>query len=114
MPTEFPRFTQCLAHQLPESQPSPLGLVCPICKHRMRVTPPTGKRMAFWESQPGAYFLNGDPCFIFTLIWDDFRIRSLHPAGSDTDPRARRIPIAAESREADWHDDLPPEDHPPM
>ena len=34
--------------------------------------------MSFWESQPGAYTLDGRPLFIYTLLWDNYRIRSLH------------------------------------
>ena len=52
--------------------------------------------MCFWESQPGAYDLNRRPCFVYTLIWDDFRIRSLHPPDSETDPRGRPAQDAAE------------------
>jgi len=84
----FPEYTQCLAHQLPEDQSSPAGLVCPLCKQRMYVSPPTGRSFSCWESQPGAYTLEGQPCFVYTIVWEDFRIRSLHPAGVLIDPRS--------------------------
>ena len=88
MVNTFPNFTQCLTHQLPEDQASPIGLVCPSCKQRLYVNPPRELQMSFWESQPTAYALNREPCFVFTLIWDDFRIRSLHPCDSHEDSRA--------------------------
>ena len=47
--------------------------------------------MSYWESQPAAYSTEGEPCFVFTLAWDDFRIRSLHPPHSDTDKRAEKV-----------------------
>lgn len=84
----FPEFTHCLEHQLPEDQASPAGLVCPLCKQRLYVDPPQGRGFSCWESQPGAYTLTGDPCFVYTIIWSDFRIRSLHPAGVLIDPRS--------------------------
>jgi hypothetical protein len=84
-------FTHCLTHQLPEDQPSPIGLVCPECKQRLYVDPPVGNCLAFWESQPGAYALDGEPCWVFTLVWDDCRIRSLHPRDSHGDPRSRKV-----------------------
>jgi len=39
--------------------------------------------MSFWESQPVAYSLDRKPLFAYTLMWDDFRIRSLHPPDDD-------------------------------
>jgi hypothetical protein len=34
--------------------------------------------MSFWESQPVAYTLEREPCFAYSLLWEDYRIRSLH------------------------------------
>ena len=85
------QYTLCLTHQLPEDQVSPIGLVCPRCKQRLYTQPPLGHCMSYWESQPAAYSAKGEPCFVFTLAWDDFRIRSLHPPHSDTDKRAKKI-----------------------
>ena len=84
----FPEYTQCLTHQLPEDQCSPAGMVCPLCKQRIYISPPEGRSFSCWESQPGAYTLNGEPCFVYTIVWEDFRIRSLHPAGVLIDPRS--------------------------
>lgn len=95
----FPQFTHCLTHQLPEDQTSPLGLVCPQCKARLYVRPPAGRPMTYWESQPAAYTLDRDPCFVYTLRWDDFVIRSLHPARDESDRRIAYI--------ADRHDTSP-------
>jgi hypothetical protein len=86
-PFEFPRVAQCLTHQRPEDQMTPLGLVCPDCKQRLYLAPPTGRCQSFWESQPGANALRGEPCWVYTLVWDDFRIRSLHPAHVENDIR---------------------------
>ena len=80
--------TLCLKHQLAEDQASRVGLVCPECKRRLYLDPPAGRCMSFWESQPAAYGLDGRPCFVFTLMWKTFRIRSLHPPDSETDRRA--------------------------
>lgn len=93
----FPEFTQCLTHQLPEDQGSPVGPVCSLCKQRLYVNPPRGRVSSCWESQPGAYTLAGEPCFVYTIIWEDFRIRSLHPAGVLIDLRSvnRRVVIDA-------------------
>ena len=88
-------FTRCLLHQLPEDQATPLGLVCVHCKQRLYTRPPQGRCLSCWESQPEAYSLDGRPCFVFTLIWDDYRIRSLHPPGSDEDARGARVRAAA-------------------
>lgn len=65
-----------------------LGLVCPRCKHRLYAQPPQGGRRGCWESQPAAYSLKGKPCFVYTLIWEDYRIRSLHPPDSTEDARS--------------------------
>lgn len=81
--------TLCLTHQLPEESASPVGLVCPECKQRLYLEPPAGRCRSFWESQPAAYALDGRPCFVYTLVWDDFRIRSLHRAESQSDPRSQ-------------------------
>lgn len=91
--------TFCLTHQLPEEQTSLVGLVCSQCKHRLDTRPPQGRCRSFWESQPAAYGLDGQPCFVYTLWWDDFRIRSLHPPESHVDPRAEIVPMA-NAREA--------------
>ncbi|MFN0199724.1 MAG: hypothetical protein ACKVT0_23465 [Planctomycetaceae bacterium] len=72
-------LTYCLTHFLPEDQTSTVGLVCPLCKRRLYTQPPRGKCRSFWESQPAAYSPHREPCFVYTLMWDDFRIRSLHP-----------------------------------
>lgn len=88
MPIEPLFETRCLTHQLIEDQPSVLGLVCSECKQRLESRPPRGRAMSFWESQPAAYSAEGEPCFVYTIMWDDFRIRSLHPPAIDE--RARR------------------------
>jgi hypothetical protein len=80
-------YAWCLEHQAVEDQMSPIGLVCPCCKHRLYVSPPQGRCRSFWESQPAARSMDRQPRFVYTLIWDDFRIRSLHAPGVDTDPR---------------------------
>jgi hypothetical protein len=103
MAQERPEFTRCLLHQLPEDQMSFVGLVCPCCKRRLYTDPPRGRCLSFWESQPAASSAEGDPCFVYTLMWDDFRIRSLHPALSEEDPRGRRIREAAGFAEANVH-----------
>lgn len=82
-------FAVCLEHQAVEDQMSPVGLVCPCCKHRLYVTPPTGRCRSFWESQPAAWSVDRQPAFVYTLLWDDFRIRSLHAPGVETDPRGQ-------------------------
>ncbi len=66
---------------------TPLGLVCPDCKRTLYLSPPTGRCRSFWESQPGASHLDGQPCWVYSLMWDDFRIRSLHPARVEHDVR---------------------------
>ncbi len=59
--------------------------------------------------------MDGKPCFVYTLWWDDFRIRSLHPPESHVDRRAEnvkaanaRAAAAAESETSDftWLDDI--------
>jgi len=87
--------TRCLTHQLDEDQMSPVGLVCPQCKQRLYTEPPRGRCLTFWESQPAAYSAEGEPCFVYTLRWDDFRIRSLHPPDSQDDPRGKAVRSAA-------------------
>ena len=82
-----PRFHLCLNHQLPEDQMSPIGLVCPHCKPRLYVDYPQGRCASYWESQPAAYTLDRQPCFVYTLRWDDFQIRSLHASHSHDDIR---------------------------
>lgn len=96
----FPEYTQCLAHQLPEDQSSPAGLVCPLCKQRLYVSPPRGRGFSCWESQPGAYTLTGEPCFVYTIVWEDFRIRSLHPAGVLIDSRSVNRTVIIADRES--------------
>jgi hypothetical protein len=83
--------TRCLAHQLPEDQLSPLGLVCPVCHARLQHDPPRGSCRGFWESQP--VLNDGEPCSVFTLVWDNFQIRSLHSttAWDDLERAAREI-----------------------
>ena len=93
MSTPLHEFTWCLEHQTAEDQMSPVGLVCPECKRRLYTQPPTGLLRTCWESQPGAYAADGEPCFVYTLIWDDFRIRSLHAAGDEFDLRSRNAPV---------------------
>ena len=70
--------TICLEHQSAENQATPQGMVCPRCKHRLYTNPPQGNLMSFWESQPVAYTLDHEPCFAYSLMWENFRIRSLH------------------------------------
>ena len=84
-----PQRTFCLIHQAEEDQASPLGLVCPCCKQRLYVCPPRGRCRSYWESQPGSYSLDRKPRFIYTLVWDDFQIRSLHPPESNEDSRSQ-------------------------
>lgn len=85
----FKRYNLCLEHQLPEDQTSSAGLVCSRCKQKLYVAPPAGPRRNYWESQPVAYTLDREPCFVFTIKWPDFEIRSLHPAESHFDLRSR-------------------------
>src|SRR5262245_63623326 len=86
----FPKYNQCLTHQLPEVQAGPVGLVCSRCRQHLQVAPPRGRCSAYWESQPAAYSLDGEPCFVYVLAWDNYRIRSLHPPHSHADPRGQR------------------------
>jgi len=97
MKQEFPHVTHCLTHQRPEDQTSMIGLVCVECKHRLYAVPPSGNRRGIWESQPAAYTLDRRPCFVYTLMWDDFRIRSLHAAESTVDARS---PLHADNSES--------------
>ena len=84
-------MTYCLNHQLPEDHATPLGLLCSECKQHLYTQSPEGRCRSFWESQPGAYTLDGQPMFVYSIMWDDYRIRSLHPAGSDEDERRLRV-----------------------
>jgi hypothetical protein len=99
-------MTHCLTHQLEEDQATPLGMMCPCCKLRLYAIPPEGACRAFWESQPGAYTLNRQPLWVFSLMWNDFRIRSLHVDGTLEDERGmlvremERMKIEAEMRAA--------------
>lgn len=70
--------TRCLEHRLPEDQPSPFGLICRKCHSRFVHDPPRGPCRGFWERQP--VLSDGEPCSVFTLTWDNFQIRSLHPS----------------------------------
>ncbi len=65
-----------------------VGRVCTECKRRLNAQPPRGSMRGWWESQPAAYTPDGRPCFVYTLSWDDFRIRSLHGAESNVDERS--------------------------
>lgn len=48
--------------------------------------------MSFWESQPVAYTLEREPCFAYSLLWENFRIRSLHlPDASTADEPAKQL-----------------------
>ena len=61
--------------------------------------------MSYWESQPEVYTAEGEPCFVFAMVWDNFRIRSLHPPDSDTDKRAEKVREREEKRweqEQEW------------
>lgn len=71
------RRTICLTHQLPEDQPSSIGLICSECHARMLRDPPIGPCRSFWESQPVT--LEGECGSVFALVWENFQIRSLHP-----------------------------------
>lgn len=70
---------------------SSYGLVCPECKQRLYTQPPTGPLRTFWESQPGACAPDGEPCFIYSLMWSDYRIRSLHAAEDEFDLRSLNV-----------------------
>ncbi|QDU48875.1 hypothetical protein [Gimesia panareensis] len=76
--------TICLEHQAAETQATPHGTVCPRCKQRLYTNPPQGNLMSFWESQPVAFTLEREPCFAYSLLWEDYRIRSLHLPDSTT------------------------------
>lgn len=89
--------TRCLEHQLPEDQPSPLGLVCRACHARLLQDPPSGPCRGFWESQP-VNDSNGEACAVFTLAWDDFQIRSQHPATGWDDLERAAQEVLASSR----------------
>ena len=71
----------CLDHQRAEDVPSACGLVCAECHARLITAPPQGACCSYWESQPAVYTLLREPCWVYTLIWTDFRIRSLHWIG---------------------------------
>ena len=71
--------TICLNHRLPEDQPSAVGLVCCECKQHLIANPPRGRCVSFWEAQPAEFHIEGERCRVFTVAWDDFRIRSMHP-----------------------------------
>ncbi|QDU11683.1 hypothetical protein [Gimesia aquarii] len=75
--------TICLEHQCVEDQATPVGMVCPHCKHRLYTNPPQGNVMSFWESQPVAYSLKQEPCFAYSLMWENYRIRSVHLPQND-------------------------------
>ncbi|QDV49276.1 hypothetical protein [Gimesia fumaroli] len=73
-----PKKTICLEHQCAEDQATPFGMVCPQCKRRLYTNPPQGNLMSFWESQPVAFTLDREPCFAYSLMWEDYRVRSIH------------------------------------
>jgi hypothetical protein len=75
--------SRCLTHQLVEDQASMVGLVCRLCKEHLDALPPRGRPLRFWESQPAAFSAAGEPCFVYTILWEDYRIRSLHPPHAD-------------------------------
>ncbi len=91
VPSMITASTRCLEHHLPEDQPSPLGLICPECVARLRRDPPRGPCRGFWESQP--ILDGGDTCSVFSLAWDSFQIRSLHPSKTldDLEQMAREV-----------------------
>ncbi len=68
-----------------------IGPVCACCKQRLYVDPPHGTCRTYWESQPAAYTLDGQPCFVYTLVWADFQIRTLHRPGTEFDIRSRNV-----------------------
>ena len=78
--TAIAAHTHCLEHQLPEDHPSSVGLICRKCHSRLLQDPPRGQCRGYWESQP--IISDGDPCSVFTLVWDNFQIRSLHPTSA--------------------------------
>jgi hypothetical protein len=82
----------CLTHQRPETDTALLGRVCAGCKQRLYLKPPRGECRSFWESQPAAYTLDGRPCFVYRLAWDDFVIRTLHAPETEEDHRSANIP----------------------
>ncbi|MEX1232473.1 MAG: hypothetical protein WEB58_19660 [Planctomycetaceae bacterium] len=94
--------TYCLTHFLPEDQTSTVGLVCPRCKQRLYTQPPQGHCRSFWESQPAAYSPRREPCFVYTLLWDDFRIRSLHPPDDTFDTRSQNRTPAGRTAKPDY------------
>ena len=108
------RYTWCIAHQRTEDQATPWGLVCPDCKRRLYLAPPSGRCFSCWESQPVAFALDGRPQFVYTLIWDDFRIRSLHAADSEIDLRSQNAPREAGIAAPHWlsHRRSVEQDHP--
>jgi len=77
--------SHCLDHQLPETEASPVGLICPHCKRDLYTRTPEGPLRAFWEEQPGAYSLDGKPCWVYRLDWRDYSIRSLFPADASSE-----------------------------
>ncbi len=106
--SRFPDQSHCLSHQLPEDQTSPIGLVCSRCKHRLYVDPPHGHGRGFWESQPAAYTLLKEPCFVYRLVWRDLEIRTLHAAGTNADQRSARQLVEEEvPSEEDFWSEIP-------
>lgn len=88
--------TICLEHQHAEDQATPFGMVCPSCKRRLYTNPPQGNLMSFWESQPVAFSLDREPCFVYSLIWENYRIRSVHLPDIEV-PVADSTPIESHS-----------------
>jgi hypothetical protein len=90
--------TYCLEHQLTEDYASPRGLVCERCHARLKRSPPQGTCQSYWESQPAVYTLQREPCWVFTLRWEDFQIRSLHWNGEQGVPAEVMSPSLAGER----------------
>ncbi|MAT14938.1 MAG: hypothetical protein CMJ46_06680 [Planctomyces sp.] len=75
--TQSDNTSWCLIHQLPETQASPYGRVCPHCKQKLYSGQAGSPRQRYWDSQPGAHLLSGEPCFVYNIVWANFQIRSL-------------------------------------
>src|SRR5262249_17368784 len=97
-------FTWCLDHQAAEDQMSPAGLVCPECKRRLYTQPPQGPLRTFWESQPEAWTPSRKPCFVYSRLCDDCRVRSLHAAGDEFDLRSQNAPLEMPANSEDRFD----------
>jgi hypothetical protein len=84
--------TWCLDHNRPEDQATLWGTVCEHCKQRLYTQSPRGRCRTFWESQPAAYSLDREPCFVYRIQWDNHCIRALHPPGAEFDLRSQSAP----------------------